>query len=177
MATPFGKRRLSLASKWVDALPALCRDFRRVARNGDRPLHPSSRRGGCVCLGGALLRSARRRIPDSRCISFEWRLNSWRVPPRAAGRALVNGAASRLHPSGFDRSRIHALLRSRECLGAPPLGARQEQNPDFRGINGPPTARERAAGSPIYSTFGILFLTLAHPAFATWQRCSSSCTS
>ena len=113
----------------------------------------------------------------SRCISFEWHLNSWRVPPRAAGRALVNGAASRLHPSGFDRSRIHALLRSRECLGAPPLGARQEQNPDFRGINGPPTARERAAGSPIYSTFGILFLTLAHPAFATWQRCSSSCTS
>jgi len=114
---------------------------------------------------------------DSRCISFEWRLNSWRVPPSAAGRALVNGAASRLHPSGFDRSRIHALLRSRACLGAPPLGARQEQNPDFRGINGPPTARERAVGSPIYSTFGILFLTLAHPAFATWQRCSSSCTS
>jgi len=34
------------------------------------------------------------------------------------------------HPSGFDRSRIHALLRSRACLGAPPLGARQEQNPD-----------------------------------------------
>jgi hypothetical protein len=35
------------------------------------------------------------------------------------------------------------------CLGALPLGARQEQNSDFRGINGClPIARKRATGSP-----------------------------